>query len=137
MPDRLQIRPVVPSDAEVWRRLRCKLWPDGNNDHGLEIANFFAGLLREPLAVFLAFDAANKTAGLVELSIRTDVPSLEGKRTAFIEGLYVVPEMRFCGVARRLLNTSRDWSRSMHCVAFASDRSGRYIVDRQYQKRRR
>jgi aminoglycoside 6'-N-acetyltransferase I len=129
MPQRLQIRPVLPSDAAKWQSLRCKLWPDGAEDHGLEIASFFAGRLSEPLAVFFATDEANDVVGFVELSIRNDVPGLERKRTGFVEGLYVEPQMRFCGVARALLLASRDWARSVNCVAFASDRSGRFIVD--------
>lgn len=126
---RFQIRPVIPSDAATWQSLRCNLWPDGAQDHGFEIARFFAGQLSEPLAVLLAIQGGNEVIGFVELSTRSDVPSLEGKRTGFIEGLYVVPEMRFTGAARALLRSAREWASSMKCVAFASDRFGRFIVD--------
>jgi aminoglycoside 6'-N-acetyltransferase I len=105
------------------------MWPEGIEHHGSEIANFFAGSLHEPLAVLVAVDGAIRIVGFVELSIRSDVPSLDGKRTGFIEGLYVVPELRFRGLGRALLNHSREWARSMNCVAFATDRSGRFIVD--------
>src|ERR1700761_1675546 len=127
-----QIRPVAPPDAERWHDLRCKLWPDGAEGHGAEIAGFFSGQLEEPQAVLVAVDLANKIAGFVELSIRTEVASLEGKRTGFIEGLFVVPPLRSCGVARALLNASRSWAKSMNCAAFASDRSDRFIVDRRF-----
>ncbi len=134
MSKRLQIRPVIPSDAATWRSLRCKLWPDGAEDHGSEIAGFFAGQLSEPLAVFVAIHEPNKIVGFVELSIRNDVPGLEHRQTGFIEGLYVIPEMRSCGVVRALLLASRSWASSMNCVAFASDRSDRVIVDKRFIK---
>jgi aminoglycoside 6'-N-acetyltransferase I len=124
-----EIRPVSPSDAATWQSLRCNLWPEGAQDHGFEIASFFAGQLDEPLAVLLAIHGSNDVIGFVELSIRGDVPGLEGRRTGFIEGLYVLPEMRFQGAARALLLSAREWAKSMNCVAFASDRSGRFILD--------
>jgi aminoglycoside 6'-N-acetyltransferase I len=124
-----QIRPVIPPDAATWQSLRCNLWPDGAQDHGFEIARFFAGQLSEPLAVLLAIQGGNDLIGFVEPSTRSDVPSLKGKRTGFIEGLYVVPEMRFTGAARALLRAVREWANSMKCAAFASDRSGQFIVD--------
>jgi hypothetical protein len=32
MSTQLQIRPVVPSDAQLWRSLRCQLWPEANEE---------------------------------------------------------------------------------------------------------
>jgi aminoglycoside 6'-N-acetyltransferase I len=130
MPRNFQIRPVAPSDAATWQNLRCSLWPEGADDHRVEIESFFAGRLFEPVAVLLAIDAASDVIGFVELSVRDDVPSLEGKRTGFVEGLYVIPEMRFCGAARALLLAARAWAISTNCVAFASDRAGRFVIDK-------
>jgi aminoglycoside 6'-N-acetyltransferase I len=125
----VKIRPVCPADAEAWERLRCDLWPDGREDHAPEIASFFAGTLDEPLAVLLAEDSDGKIVGFAELAIRTELPPLEGNRVGYVEGLYVVPEARGRGVARTLLVASRDWARKQKCVAVASDRAGRVIID--------
>jgi aminoglycoside 6'-N-acetyltransferase I len=135
MPERVQIRPVTPFDASRWLSLRCNLWPDGAQDHRSEIASFFAGRLVEPLAVLLAIEGANNVVGFAELSMRHNVPSLEGKRTGFVEGLYVVPERRFSGTAHALLLAAREWASSMNCDAFASDRSGRFIIDSRFIRR--
>ena len=131
----MEIRPATPSDAEAWLKMRCDLWPDGAEEHGSEIADFFAGILLEPLAVFVALSSDGHYVALLELSIRDDVPTLEGKRTGYVEGLYVIPEMRSCGVALALLDTSRRWARSQGCSAFASDRAERFVIDRRFTAR--
>jgi len=125
----LLIRPVRPADSATWERMRGDLWPDGLADHGHEIASFFAGALDEPTAVLVGENANGNLIAFVELSIRTDLPSLVGTRAGYVEGLYVVPDARGCGVARSLLRASVDWARQQQCTAFASDRAGRVIID--------
>lgn len=128
----LVIRHIAPSDASVWEAMRRNLWPDGAEDHPSEIAMFFAGSLEEPLAVLVAESPAGVIAGFAELSIRTDVPALKGKRVGYVEGVYIRPEVRHRGIARRLLRASRNWARQQGCTAFASDRADRIIIDRSY-----
>jgi aminoglycoside 6'-N-acetyltransferase I len=113
--------------------MRRELWPEGAEDHAPEIASFFAGTLPEPAAVIVAEDAGGVLLGVVELSIRTDVPGLLGKRTGYVEGLYVNPEVRQRGIARKLLQASRLWAREQRCEAFASDRADRIVIDRSFQ----
>lgn len=48
----------------------------------------------EPEAVLVAEDDVGLIVGFAEFSIRTDIPSLEGRRTGYVEGLYVMPEFR-------------------------------------------
>jgi aminoglycoside 6'-N-acetyltransferase I len=112
--------------------MRQELWPDGAADHAPEIASFFAGTLREPIAVMVAENAEGVLVGFVELSIRMDVPGLLRRRAGYVEGLYVSPEVRHRGIARTLLQASRTWARQQKCDAFASDRAGRIIVDRSF-----
>jgi aminoglycoside 6'-N-acetyltransferase I len=131
----IEIRPAAPSDAVEWLKMRCDLWPDGAEEHGSEIADFFAGALSEPLAVFVVLSSDGHYVGLLELSIREDVPTMEGKRTGYIEGLYVIPEMRSRGVAFALLERARLWARSLDCTAFASDRADRFVIDRRFNRR--
>ena len=128
-PAEFALRPVVPEDAATWETLRCEHWPDGAADHGPEIASFFAGTLSEPLAVLVALLPSGEVVGFTELSVRTDLPDAEGKRTGYVEGLYIRPEFRERGLARRFLIAARNWSREQQCQAFASDRAGRVIFD--------
>lgn len=128
----LIIRNIAPSDASVWEAMRRNLWPDGAEEHATEIAMFFAGSLKEPLAVLVAQYPAGAIVGFVELSIRGDLPGQEGKRVGYVEGLYIRPEVRHRGIARRLLQASHNWARQQKCAAFASDRADRIIIDRSY-----
>ena len=120
-------------DVAAWAELRTALWPDGADDHAREIEQYFAGRLDEPDAAFIARDTAGKPIAILELSLRTDVPGVEGKRTCYVEGLYVIPEFRHWGIARELLHTSLNWARENHCAAFASDRAGRIIIHKRFK----
>ena len=124
----MTIRPIEPSDAATWERLRRDLWPEDPESHAVEIASFFAGSLAEPQAVLVAQEGPNLIA-FAELSIREDFPGLAGKRVGYVEGLYVTPAFRGRGIARTLLSASKSWARENHCDAFASDRAERIIVD--------
>jgi aminoglycoside 6'-N-acetyltransferase I len=124
------IRDIAMKDAAEWEAMRCELWPDGD-DHAAEIAAFFAGTLAEPEAVLVAEDGG-LLIGFAELSVRRDVAGLEGKFTGYVEGLFVRPAFRGRGVALQLLRVSQEWARGRRCVAVASDRGGRVIVDRRF-----
>jgi aminoglycoside 6'-N-acetyltransferase I len=128
------IRPIEPRDAFTWERLRSALWPVEAWTHAPEIAAFFAGTAAEPQAVLVAEDDTGTIIAVAELSIRRDILGLEGQPTGYVEGLYVLPAHRGRGVARALLMASRDWARMQRCVAFASDRADRIIVDPKFGK---
>lgn len=69
---------------------------------------------------------------IAELSIRTDLAGYEGKRVGYVEGLFVLPEFRGQGIARKLLRASCTWAREQECIAFASDRSERIVIDKDF-----
>ena len=123
----MTVRAIRAEDAAEWLAMRRELWPDGD-DHDVEIAAFLAGSLEEPEAVLVAEDHG-LLIGLAELSLRRDVAGLEGKLTGYVEGLFVRPAFRGRGVALRLLRASQEWARGRGCIAFASDRAGRVVVD--------
>ena len=127
------IRPVLPSDAGTWESMRRALWPDGADEHATEIAMFFSGHSFKHLAATLVAESrAGKLVGFAELSIRDDLEGLEGGRTGYVEGLYVLPEARHSGMSRRLLRASREWAYANGCSNFASDRAGRIVIDRSF-----
>jgi aminoglycoside 6'-N-acetyltransferase I len=132
---RLKIRPVRPEDGEMWKRMRCELWPDGRDDHGREIASFFAGTAVEPEAVLIAESVDGRLVAVAELSVRTSIPSLLGQRVGYVEGLYVEPDVRHRSIARSLLIASRGWARQQGCTGFASDRTGQMVIDRSYTRK--
>ena len=129
----IKVRGIRAEDAEEWLRLRCDLWPDGKNDHEEEIAMYFAGQLKEPLAVIVA-ESPGKIVAIAELSIREDLSGYTGQKVGYVEGLYLEPESRGGSIAVRLLRAARNWAHENQCVAFASDRAERIIVDPLYRK---
>jgi aminoglycoside 6'-N-acetyltransferase I len=126
------IRRITAGDADNWTRLRCELWPDGQQDHAPEIASFFAGALPDVAEVLAAETSEGEMIAFAELSIRTDLPSLVGRKIGYVEGLYVIPEARGSGVTWALLLASRQWARQQRCEGLASDRADRVIIDKRY-----
>jgi aminoglycoside 6'-N-acetyltransferase I len=116
-----QVRPATPEDSASWLKMRQALWPEGASDHTFEIASYFAGRLREPLQVLLAFDDEGKALGFVELNIRNYAEGCDTDQIAYLEGWYVDPEARQQGVGRALIQGAEQWAREEGCSEFASD----------------
>jgi aminoglycoside 6'-N-acetyltransferase I len=115
------VRPVTPADAAAWTRMRLALWPEEAASVEPEVARFFAGDLKEPLAVLMAFDASGAPAGMAELSIRNYAEDCVTDRVAYLEGWYVEPHARRQGVGRALVEAAEAWGRARGCTEFASD----------------
>ena len=103
------------------------------SDLASENAQIIDPNLKNPWGI--AESADGRLIGVAELSIRTDLPSRLGQRVGYVEGLFVVPEARGQGIARALLQASREWARQQGCTGFASDRAGRTVIDRTYDNR--
>lgn len=117
----MDVRRATTDDSAVWLKMRQALWPEGASDHPFEIASYFAGRLRMPLEVLLAFDDAGLPVGFVELSIRPYAEGCDTDSVAYLEGWYVVPEARCRGVGRALVQAAEQWARGEGCSEFASD----------------
>jgi aminoglycoside 6'-N-acetyltransferase I len=115
------IRPARKPDFNLWERMRQALWPSEPGRHAREIERYFAGDLREPLEVLLAFDDSGEAVGFIELSIRAYAEGCVTDRVAFVEGWYVDPTARGKGVGRTLIRAAEDWARSQGCTELGSD----------------
>ena len=101
--------------------MRDALWPSPAGEHGEEIDRYFAGELREPLEVLIAFDDRGEAFGFVELSIRAHAEGCFTDHVAFVEGWYVEPATRGTGVGAALIRAAETWARSQGCTELASD----------------
>ena len=101
--------------------MRDALWPSPAGQHAGEIARYFAGKVREPLEVLVAFDEQGTAIGVIELSIRASAEGCDTDRVAFIEGWYVDPRTRGQGVGAALICAAEAWARSQGCTELGSD----------------
>jgi len=118
----IEVRRARPEDRAGWLDLRRQLWPEGSEaEHAAEIADYFDGRAKAPLAVMLATESDDRTVGFAELSIRWCAEGCRTDRVAYLEGWYVLPESRRSGVGRALVEAGERWARDQDCSEFASD----------------
>ena len=117
----MEIRPVEPTDAVDWARLRQALWPSDPGEHAGEITAFFAGDRRNPAEAMLAFDDDGEAIGLAEISIRPYAEECYSGRVAFLEGWFVEEEHRRRDVGAALVAAVERWGRNQGCTELASD----------------
>ena len=100
--------------------MRGALWPDKSGSHADEVARFFAGQLKEPIAVLVAEDNG-ALLGFAELNIRPYAEGCTTDRVAYLEGWYVEHSARGLGVGRALVAAAEAWAIQHGCTEFASD----------------
>jgi aminoglycoside 6'-N-acetyltransferase I len=117
----MPIRLATASDVEGWAALRALLWPDTSPAaHRAEIA----ALLARPGSEAVAFldDGADGLRGFAEASLRRDhVNGCDTSPVAFLEGIFVRPDHRGCGLGRQLVGAVRGWARELNCAELGSD----------------
>lgn len=126
----MEIRPVVPADADEWLRMRMALWPDTDPEkEAAEIARFFAGLpLPDLHAAFVCLLPDGRLGGLVEVSIKPSAPGCQTDRIGYLEGWYVDAQWRQRGIGRALVERAEQWAREQGCLEMASDTTPFYPV---------
>ena len=109
-----------PADGDLLE-MRGLLWDETERaEHEAEMAQTIAEPSR--FAALLAVTSEGRTAGFAEVSVRTDyVEGCDSSPVAFLEGIYVRPELRRRGVARLLCDAAQRWGRSRKCAEFASN----------------
>ena len=110
------IIPVQNEHEAEWNDLCIALWPQYNIDDILRLKQ--DGWFRNEFLYF--FD--KKAVAFISLSLRQDY--VEGTRTspvAYIEGLYVNPDYRNRGIARKLVSYAKKWAYEKNCQELASD----------------
>jgi aminoglycoside 6'-N-acetyltransferase I len=116
-----RIEPCSLQSLEEWAVLRHALWPEAPvQDHRSDAQ---AMLWEQKKAVaFLVRLPDGTAAGFAEAALRHDyVNGCSTSPVAFLEGIYVEPEHRNRGHARRLCRAVEDWARRLGCGEFASD----------------
>lgn len=117
------VRPAERRDSTAWLEMRQALWPEGSEaEHGEEIERYFRDEFpREPWVTLVAEGTDNRILGFAEASIRPYAEGCRGPRVAYLEGWFVLPEVRRQGIGRALIDATEAWGRAQGCSELASD----------------
>lgn len=125
MPDEpVTVRAATLDDRTTLAQARAALWPDAPvEQHARELARMLRGdgVATLPLQILVA-ESAGRVIGFVEVGLRSHADGCDPARpVAFLEGWYVVPEMRRRGVGAALVAAAEEWGRAHGCTEIASD----------------
>lgn len=124
------IRPVQPTDAAEWLRMRLALWPDEPAKEAAEIAQFLADPENAGLpflqAAFVCERPDAGLCGLAEVAIHREAPGCETDRIGYLEAWYVDQAWRGQGIGRALVAAAEGWAREQGCWEMASDTDPTY-----------
>src|SRR5438045_3452192 len=104
---------------DEWVRLRHALWGDGMEDLDAQLNRL--GELDVPYVGFLMCSPTGEAVAFCEAALRPYVNGCNTSPVVFLEGLFVNPELRRQGLARRLVARVESWGRELGCTEFASD----------------
>jgi aminoglycoside 6'-N-acetyltransferase I len=122
----MNIRPVQPSDAGEWLRMRMALWPDSTLEKEASEIMYFLAVPPRPVlptlhAVFVCPRLHTGLCGLVEVSIRPYADGCQTTDVGYLEAWYVDPDSRGQGIGRALVMAAEAWARRHGCREMASD----------------
>lgn len=101
--------------------MRTALWPHALDEHAAAIDAFLAGRARDLEEVLVHDDGAGVAIGFIELRIRSYAEGSNATAVPFIEGWYVEPAHRGCGVGAALVAGAERWAKQLGFAELASD----------------
>ena len=108
-----------PEDLVEWSALRDALYTGVSPDfHTADMELFLAASDRQ---CWIARDAAGAAAGFLEVALRNIVDGCLTSPVGFIEGVYVKPQYRGCGLGARLVDLAGEWALGRGCSEMATD----------------
>ncbi|MGI8641926.1 MAG: aminoglycoside 6'-N-acetyltransferase [Pyrinomonadaceae bacterium] len=115
-----RVRPLREKDIAEWFRLRKLLWEGSSDDeHKTEMRDIYEHT--DSQLVIVAETEDEKLIGFLEAGIRPFVEDCHTDHVGYLEGWYVEPEFRRCGIGRKLVQGAESWARSKGCEEMASD----------------
>ena len=109
-----------PQDFDPLLAMGIKLWKDFSREELQKLIE--QTLTSGRWKILMARNANKHPIGFAIVSIRVDhVEGAEQSPTGYLEGIYVEPEYRKQGVARKLVELSEDWLKENHCTQMGSD----------------
>ncbi|TDB62642.1 aminoglycoside 6'-N-acetyltransferase [Photorhabdus khanii] len=103
-----------------WLYLRSALWPDASEEKHRNEMNSILNSDKE--VAFIIQSGTDGFWGFAEASLRFEyVNGCSSSPVAYLEGIYISPELRRKGLATRLINQIKSWANEHGCTEMASD----------------
>lgn len=104
------IVPVSKTNELEWAKLCTALWSDATD------------ILNERSDSEFLYYIGDEAVAFINLALRHDyVEGTEHSPVGYVEGIYVKPQYRNKGIARKLIEFAKDWSNGHGCYELASD----------------
>jgi aminoglycoside 6'-N-acetyltransferase I len=117
----MAVKPIGPGDLEAWQRMRCALWPHAAPAELLEEAEAYLRGASPLQAVFLGVGPAGEPWGMLELSLRSVAVGCRTTPVPYVEGWYVLRDVRRRGIGTELMDAAETWARERGYAEIASD----------------
>ena len=107
---------LTKENENAWAEMCVALWTDLTVDSVLRMNH--EGFFKNE---FLYFEG-DEAVAFISLSLRGDyVEGSNGSPVGYIEGLYVKPGFRRKGIAEKMVEHAKEWSKNYGCSELASD----------------
>lgn len=114
-----ELRALLAADRAQWLALRHALWPDNDpGELGREIDDFDPD---DPNTAALGVFEGDRLIAFAEASIRSWGDGCDTAPVGWLEGIYVAPQHRGSGFARRLVEAVETWTRDKGLAELGSD----------------
>ena len=117
----MEIRTATVADSEAWANMRSALWPESQDEHLPEIAEYFAGTSSNMVEVFVLVGDGGDLAGFLELNLRDFVEGSASPRLPYVEAWFVAAPVRGQGNGRKLMLAAEQWALTHGYDEIASD----------------
>ncbi len=115
-----QVRPLDENDLNEWFQLRKQLWDaTSEDDHKTEMLDIIEHI--DSQLVLVAENSNGSLVGFLEVSIRPFVEDCHTDHVGYLEGWFVDPVHRNCGIGGNLVRMAEVWAREKGCTEMASD----------------
>jgi len=110
---------LAAADAEACLPLAMQLWPDEDTEG---VRKEMVRATSSPDDVLIGCKDGKTLVGFAQAGLRHDyVEGTSSSPVAYLEGIFVLPDYRKQGVARRLVEEVCTWGRDKGCTELGSD----------------
>ena len=125
---------LTDSDFDSWLALGLDLWPHYKKKKA-SLENQFSEILCDPNQTAFLCKHDNEAIAFINVSLRSDyVPGAKVTPVGYIEGIFVKPEYRKQGIAKKLIKLAEAWAKKYGCKELGSDAELANVESQKFHK---